>query len=46
MTRVEPELKKELKVMAKDDRRNLSDFIRLKLWDVVNEHKAKKGKKK
>lgn len=45
-TRVEPDLKKDLKIMAKEERRGLSDFIRLKLADLVNEYKAKKGKKK
>jgi hypothetical protein len=45
-TRVEPELKKDLKAMAKEERRGLSDFIRLKLSDLVNEYKSKKGKKK
>lgn len=45
-TRVEPDLKKDLKAMAKEERRGLSDYIRIKLWDLVNEYKAKKGKKK
>lgn len=45
-TRVEPDLKKDLKVMAKEERRGLSDFIRLKLMDLVNEYKSKKAKKK
>lgn len=44
-TRVEPQLKKDLKAIAKEERRELSDYIRLKLTDVVNEYKAKKQKK-
>ena len=45
-TRVEPDLKKDLKAMAKEERRGLSDFIRIKLSDLVTEYKSKKAKKK
>ena len=44
--RAESELKKDLKAMAREERRNLSDFIRIKLLDMVAEYKSKKGKKK
>jgi len=44
--RVEPKLKKDLNEIAKEERRGLSDFIRLKLTDIVREYKYKKAKNK
>ena len=34
--RVEPKTKRELQKMADEDKRKLSDFIRLKLEEIIN----------